>query len=133
MITHMFDTNICIFLIRQKSLSVRSRIESCHFGQLSISSITESELRHGASKSSNPSKNHSAIDRMLISLKVMPYDSSAASHYGKIRAELERIGKIISAMDLLIAAHADSLGLRLVTNNTKEFSRVEGLILEDWT
>lgn len=131
--THLLDTCICVLLIRRKLPGVRQRFEAHAVGDIGISSVTESELRFGAEKSSDPSRNHQRLDRLLLTLPVLPYLSDCAAHYGKIRALLERAGTPIGSMDLLIAAHARSLGLTLVTNNTGEFSRVPGLRLEDWS
>jgi tRNA(fMet)-specific endonuclease VapC len=131
--THLLDTCICIFLIRRKLPCVRSRFELHVLGSIGISSVTESELRHGAEKSSDPMGNHRQLDHLLLVLPVLSYDTRCVAYYGKIRARLERVGTPIGSMDLMIAAHAQSLGLTLVTNNTREFSRVPGLTLEDWS
>lgn len=131
--THLLDTCICVLLIRRKLPEVRQRFEAHAVGDIGISSVTESELRFGADKSADPSRNHQRLDHLLLTLPVLPYSSGCAAHYGKIRALLERAGTPIGSMDLLIAAHARSLGLTLVTNNTGEFSRVPGLRLEDWS
>ena len=131
--THLLDTCICIFLIRQKLPVIRKRFESCSVGDVGISSITESELRFGAEKSADPVRNHRQLDHLLLTLLVLPYDAGCALHYGEIRAVLERSGTPVGARDLLIAAPARALGLTLVTNNTGVFSRVPGLLLEDWS
>jgi tRNA(fMet)-specific endonuclease VapC len=131
--THLLDTCICVFLIRRRLPALRKRFEAHSLGEVGISSITESELRFGAEKSGDPAKNHLQLDRLLISLPVLPYDIDCGRTYGEIRSSLERAGTPIGSMDLLIAAHAKSLGLTLVTNNTKEFSRVPQLNLEDWS
>jgi len=130
---HMLDTCICIFLIRRKLPDMRGRFAMHPLGAVGISSITESELRCGAEKSADPSRNHRQLNHLLLTLPVLPYDTGCATHYGEIRAHLERVGTPIGAMDLLIAAHARALGLTLVTNNTGEFSRVPRLRLEDWS
>jgi len=131
--THLLDTCICIFLVRQKLPEIRKRFESYSVGDVGISSITESELRFGAEKSADSVRNHRQLDHLLLTLLVLPYDAGCAMHYGEIREVLERSGTPIGAMDLLIAAHARELGLTLVTHNTGEFSRVPGLLLEDWS
>ncbi len=130
--THLLDTNICIALIRKRSDSLRERIENYRVGDLGISAITESELRHGAEKSGDPKRNHAAIDRLKLTLPVLEFDATAAYEYGVIRRELERVGEIIGSMDLLIAAHAKSERLVLVTNNLREFRRVKRLTVESW-
>lgn len=130
--THLIDTCICVFLIRGKSPKTREHIEKFEVGDLAVSSITEAELRYGADKSRNPEKNHCQLDHLFLTLPVVPFDSSAAIAYGKIRVELERSGKVIGSLDMMIAAHALSLGLVVATNNIGEFSRVAGLLLEHW-
>lgn len=129
----MLDTNICIFVIRQKLPVVVHRF--MHFGmdELCISTITLAELRYGADKSTIAAKNHIALDSFLAPLAIVDFDSECAEHYGKLRSELERLGRPIGPLDTMIAAHALRLRLPLVTNNTKEFARVPGLALEDWS
>ena len=97
-----------------------------------ISSVTYGELMHGVEKSMAPEKNRLAISLFLSPIAVLDFSAKAAEEYGKIRAELERKGMPIGPMDLLIAAHAKAEGLTLVTNNTREFCRVENLPVEDW-
>lgn len=129
----LLDTNICVFVIRQKPAQVLSRFQQYPPDEIGISSVTLAELRYGADKSQHPQKNHSALDAFLLPLAVLPLDSLAADAYGRIRAELERQGTPIGPLDTLIAAHALSLGVTLVTNNTAEFARVAGLTVEDWS
>lgn len=131
--SHLLDTSICVFLIRNRGSSVRQRFEAFDIGDLVISAITEAELRFGADKSADPSKNHRQLDRLLVTLPVVEFGSCAAMHHGQIRSELERVGTPIGPLDQLIAAHARSLDLTLVTNNTGEFSRVRNLKIEDWS
>jgi tRNA(fMet)-specific endonuclease VapC len=131
--THLLDTCICVFLIRRKLPDMRIRFAAYPMGGMGISSITESELRYGADKSTDPPRNHRQLDHLLLTLPVLAYDTRCASHYGEIRSFLERAGTPIGSMDLLIAAHARALKLTLVTHNTGEFSRVPGLALEDWS
>ena len=128
----MLDTNICIYLIKQQPPSVLERFLSHPVGDIGISSITVAELDYGASKSRQASKNRAALDQFIAPLDVAAFDREAASVYGKIRASLEAKGTPIGGMDLLIAAHALSLGVRLVTNNGREFKRVPGLKVENW-
>jgi len=131
--TRLLDTNICVFLIRKRSRpALRRRFDTHAVGELAVSSITESELRHGAERSNDPPKNHHAVDRLLLTLPVLPYGSEAAAAYGAIRARLAAAGTPIGSMDLLIAAHALAANLILVTNNTREFKRVPGLRVENW-
>lgn len=130
---YMLDTNIIIYAKNQRSDTVIRRMTSYSPGDLCVSSITLAELEYGAYKSSHPRQNQVALMMFLSQIKVLPFDDQAAVEYGAIRADLERRGRPIGANDLLIAAHAKSLGVTLVTNNTREFARVEGLEVEDWT
>ena len=130
---YLLDTNICIFLIRRQSDSVREHLQRHQIGEIGISAITESELRFGADKSSDPGKNHARLDRFLLTLPVLAFDSECARQYGRIRAFLEKSGTPIGSLDTLIAAHALCAGLTVVTNNTREFQRVPGLPAVDWT
>ena len=129
----LLDTNICIFLIRNAGGRIREHIRSHRVGEVCVSAITESELRFGADKSSDPDTNHAVLDRFFLTLPVPAFDSACAREYGKIRAFLEKRGTPIGSLDTLIAAHALCVGLTVVTNNTREFKRVPGLLVEDWT
>ena len=126
-------TCTCVFLIRTKAAKVKERLNSFQIGDLGVSSITAAELRFGADKSGDPAKNHRQLDQFFLTLPILPFDEPASRHYGEIRAHLERSGTPIGSMDLLIAAHARSLNLIVVTNNQGEFRRVPGLSIEDWT
>ncbi|WP_224958227.1 type II toxin-antitoxin system tRNA(fMet)-specific endonuclease VapC [Geomonas subterranea] len=129
----LLDTNICIYIIKQRPAAVLRHFLEYQVGDIGISSITLSELRFGVAKSLHKEKNAEALDEFIIPLEVVPYDEAAARAYGDIRAALEKGGTPIGSMDLLIAAHAVSLGIPLVTNNTREFSRVPSITLVDWT
>lgn len=129
----LLDTNICIYIIKQRPPAVLRRFLEHQVGDIGISSITLSELRFGVAKSVQREKNAEALDEFVIPLEVVPYDEAAADACGDIRAALEKAGTPIGSMDLLIAAHAVSLGIPLVTNNTREFSRVPSLTVLDWT
>ncbi len=129
---YLLDTNICIALIRHKPAALIQQLISQQPGDVGISSITLAELVHGAEKSAQVERNLSALQQFLLPLELADFDQRAALAYGKIRAELERDGQIIGSMDMLIAAHALSLDVILVTNNLREFQRVNGLTLEDW-
>lgn len=129
----MLDTNICIYIIKRRPAAVLKRFLDFRLGDIGISSITLSELRYGVAKSLQREKNAEALNILVGSLQVIPFGEDAALAYGDIRATLERAGTPIGSMDMLIAAHAVSLGATLVTNNTREFSRVAGLVLADWT
>lgn len=129
----LLDTNICIYIIKQQPVSVLKRFLEYQVGDIGISSITLSELRYGVAKSGHKEKNAKALDEFIIPLEVVSYDESAAHVYGDIRVALEKAGTPIGSMDMLIAAHAVSLGIPLVTNNTREFLRVPSLEIIDWT
>ena len=131
--TYMLDTNICIYAIKNRPEQVLERIRENREAGLCISSITLSELEYGAAKSSNPDRNRAAILRLLLVLDVLPFHDRCALEYGRIRAGLEKAGTPIGPLDTLIAAHAKAAGLVLVTNNVKEFARVPGLTVENWT
>jgi len=128
----MLDTNICIYLIKQQPPTVIERFLSHPVGAIGVSSITVAELAFGVNKSRHVAKNRLALEQFLAPLNLASFDHDAALSYGRLRARLETIGSPIGSMDLLIAAHALSLGVRLVTNNLREFRRVPGLRLENW-
>ena len=128
----MLDTNICIYIIKNKPQSVKQKFQEFSIGELSISTITVSELMYGAFKSQFIEKNLKAIKNFLMPFEIVDYDYMASVEYGKIRADLERKGTVIGNMDMQIAGHALALDLILVTNNIKEFERVLGLKLDNW-
>jgi tRNA(fMet)-specific endonuclease VapC len=129
---YILDTNTCIYIIKQKPENVFKRFNELPLGSVCISTITLAELQFGVAKSSNPDKNQLALNHFLVRLEVVDFDATATIEYGKIRAQLESKGCPIGSLDTLIAAHAKSLNLTLVTNNTREFSRVENLRIENW-
>ncbi len=128
----MLDTNICIYIIKQQPESVLKRFLDYQVGDISISTITLSELRFGVAKSKHQTKNTKALEEFLIPLEILPFDEDAAQAYGEVRASLEEAGTPLGAMDMVIAAHAVSQGLALVTNNIREFSCVSNLTIVDW-
>lgn len=128
----MLDTDICIYIIKRKPASVLKRLESLQPGQLAMSAITFAELMNGAKKSQHVEANLTRLNALGELLDIRPFDKQAAVCYGDVRSSLEKRGQIIGGNDLLIAAHALSLGWSLVTNNVREFSRVEGLKVENW-
>ena len=130
---YLLDTNIYVLLIRQKSPSILAHLTTYGIVDVGISSITAAELQYGVHKSSQVHQNQQALDQFLLPLTILPFDAAAALSYGQIRADLERRGLPIGSLDTLIAAHALSAQLTLVTNNVREFSRVAGLKIEDWT
>ncbi len=131
MLKYMLDTNMVIYVIKQRPLSVLDKFNQ-RAGQLCISSITLAELHHGVEKSEQVSRNLAVLEDFLSRLEVLPYSAEAAGQYGDIRADLERKGQVIGVNDLHIAGHARSAGLVLVTNNQSEFARVDGLRVENW-
>ncbi len=129
----LFDTNICIYIIRQRHPDLADRLRPLKVGQVVISAITQCELQFGVARSADPARNQQALDRFLAPLEVLDFPTDAAVIYGRLRADLVARGQPIGALDMLIAAHALHQGCILVTNNTGEFSRVPGLKVEDWT
>lgn len=128
----MLDTNICIYIIKNKPESIREKFKCYNIGDLVLSNITVSELYYGAYKSQYVEKNLLALEHFLKPFDMVEYDLKASIEYGKIRASLEKSGQIIGGLDMLIAAHAKSLKMTLVTNNKKEFERIDGLVLDNW-
>ena len=131
MINYLLDTNICIFTIKRKPPEIREQFRR-HHGQMAVSAVTLMELIYGAEKSQAPERNLAEIEGFAARLEVLEYGSEAAKHTGQIRAELARIGKPIGPYDQMIAGHARSRGLIVVTNNLREFERVPGLRVVDW-
>ena len=131
MLRFMLDTDTCIYTIKHKPQSVREAFNR-HPGQLCINTITLMELVYGAEKSSLPATNLDIVEGFAARLEVLHYDIQAAAHTGQLRAELSRKGKPIGPYDEMIAGHARSLGLILVTNNLRQFRHVPGLRLENW-
>jgi len=130
--TYMLDTNICIYAIKNRPPQVLAKIKENLFRGLCISAITLAELEHGVEKSLYPDRNRAALLQFLSILDVLPFDDNAAVEYGGICAVLQRRGTPIGTMDMLIAAHARAENAILVTNNVREFERVEALRLENW-
>jgi tRNA(fMet)-specific endonuclease VapC len=129
---YMLDTNICIYIIKNKPAKVLKKFSKVEPKDVCISSITSSELWYGVNKSSSFERNAIALEEFLSPLTILEYDESASKIYGEIRTELKKKGQVIGNMDLLISAHAISRNLTLVTNNSKEFKRVKGLTIENW-
>ena len=129
---YMLDMNIIAYAKNNKHEVVLERFRKYDPDELCISVITLAELEYGVFNSSNPSRNQLVLTLFLAGIEIVPFDDEAAVEYGRIRADLKRRGTPSGANDLLIAAHAQSRGLVLVTNNTREFKRIEGLELEDW-
>ena len=132
MLKYLLDTNIVIFTMKNRPQQVKKRFEQYH-GRMGISAVTLGELVFGAEHSQQVERNLTDVEAMVARLEVLPFDNKAAYHFGQIRSLLYRMGQPIGPYDMMIAGQAISSGLRLVTNNTKEFERVPGLVLEDWS
>jgi len=129
---YMLDTNICIYLIKQQPRQMIDKFQGIAPGEITISTVTVAEMMYGVGKSQHKEKNKAALESFLAPLEIVDFNFRAAQHYGVVRAYLEKKGKPIGAYDLMIAAHALSLGLVLVTNNEREFQRIPDLIVENW-
>lgn len=127
----LLDTNICIYIINAKPPAVLARFHQFRLGEIGLSSVVAAELAYGVAKSGS-ARNRSALEMFLAPLEIMPFDENAIWAYGELRADLERRGQSIGSLDTMIAAHALSVKAVLVTNNTREFSRVKDLSLENW-
>ena len=128
----LIDTNICIYIMNKRPPEVINKFKDKEVGQIGISSITVSELQYGVSKSRFREQNLERLEAFLTPFQILPYDEDAAKFYGEIRSHLEKHGSTIGPLDLLIAAHALSQNLVLVTNNKKEFNRIPSLKVENW-
>ena len=129
---YMLDTNICIYVIKHKPIDVIQRFLEHDPYDICVSSITYAEMMHGVEKSVSKDRNRIAYMAFMSAITILDFNAKAAEEYGRIRAELEMQGTPIGPMDMLIAGHAKSENLILVTNNTREFERVKGLKLENW-
>lgn len=132
MLKYLLDTNIVIYTMKKRPQQVKARFEQNN-GRMAVSSVTAGELVFGAERSQQVDRNLTDIEALLSRLDVLSFDSKAAYHFGQIRAALYQAGQPIGPYDMMIAGQARSLGLILVTNNTKEFKRVPGLVMEDWS
>ena len=129
---YMLDTNICIYVIKHKPEKVLRKLQTIHPEDVCISSVTYAELVCGVEKSAAVEKNRLALSMLLANMEILDFDVEAADCYGKIRADLEKKGRPIGPLDMMIAGHGQSLGYTVVTNNVKEFSRVNALRIENW-
>ena len=129
---YLIDTNICIYIMNEYPPEVIQKFREIGVGNICISSITVSELQYGVHKSKQIKKNRKRLDEFLSPFEISSYDESASKHYGQIRSYLEKQGNLIGPLDMLIAAHALSENLTLITNNEKEFKRVKSLKVENW-
>jgi tRNA(fMet)-specific endonuclease VapC len=130
---YMLDTNICIYLIEKRSGDLLNRMRVFRTGEIGISVVTVAELQYGVSKSENKERNQVALEAFLLPLNIAESSVEVTMTYGHIRFELEKNGQPIGPLDTIIAAHALSLDVPLATNNMREFERVKGLRVEDWT
>ncbi len=128
----MLDTDMCIYIIKKHPPRVEERFRELNPFEVGISAVTLAELEYGVTKSSKPERNRDALTGFLAPLEIASFDDGAALHYGDIRGLLEKKGNPIGSMDLMIASHARSLSVTLVTNNVREFTRVPGLKVENW-
>jgi tRNA(fMet)-specific endonuclease VapC len=128
----LLDTNICIYIARERPASALTQFRRHAIGEVGMSAITSGELLYGAAKSASPGKVYDVLRRLAEWVPVLPLDEAVAERYGALRATLEQQGTTIGNNDLWIAAHALALGVALVTNNEREFSRVQGLKLQNW-
>ena len=130
---YILDTNICIYIINEKPDKVLRKFELYPVYEFGISSITHAELQYGIEKSKNKNTNQAALDEFLLPLTILPFHGQRlVTCYGEIRASLESKGQTIGPLDMLIAAHALSLDLIIISNNIKEFSRIPNLKCENW-
>ncbi len=128
----LLDTNICIYIIKNRPPEIRERFKRFTPGDIGVSSITAAELHYGVAKSSAREKNAHALEAFLLPLEIVPFDVESAAAYGKIRSALERQGTPIGGMDMLIAAQAIAHACTLITHNLKEFQRIPGLKCATW-
>ena len=131
MLEYMLDTNICIYVIKNRPAALRERFDQLAEA-LCISVITLGELLYGVEKSARRTENLQAVEQFTARLEVVPFSPRAAAHFGQIRAELAKLGPLCGAYDMLIGGHARSEGLMLVTNNVREFQRIPGLLVVNW-
>jgi tRNA(fMet)-specific endonuclease VapC len=132
LIKYLLDTNICIYIMNQRPIEVIHKFKQFNLGDIGVSTITVSELYYGAVKSRNAKLNLQRIEEFLTPLEILPYDQDATALYGEIRSDLEQKGNIVGPLDMLIAAHALSHDIPLVTNNEREFKRIDRLMVENW-
>jgi tRNA(fMet)-specific endonuclease VapC len=131
MLKYLLDTNMVIYVLKRRPIEVLSRFND-NAGRMAMSAITLAELYHGAEKSAKVAQNLEVVEEFASLVQVLAYNAKASQHYGAIRSQLEKAGQPIGVNDVHIAAHARSEGLVVVTNNTSEFSRIPGLMVENW-
>ncbi len=131
MLKYMLDTNIAIYTLKNRPARVRAAFKK-HVGEMCLSSVSLGELIYGTEKSAQVERNLTVIEGLAARMKIQSFDTQAAMHFGQLRAELAKSGRLIGPYDMMIAGHARALGLILVTNNRREFDRVPGLRVENW-
>jgi len=129
---YLIDTNICIYIMNNHPPEVLEKFKHVGVGEVGISSISVSELHYGACKSKKIEQNIKRLEEFLYPFEILTYDENASREYGKVRSQLEKKGQVIGPLDLLIAAHAISKKLTIITNNTREFKRIRSLRVENW-
>jgi tRNA(fMet)-specific endonuclease VapC len=130
---YMLDTDTCSYIMKRSNVLVLRRLQAVPVADVCMSVVTKSELLYGVELSPRRAQDAAALAAFLPYVGALDFTDDAAVHYAQIRADLKRRGAMIGANDLFIAAHARALGLTLVTNNTAEFERVKGLVIENWT
>lgn len=129
---YLLDSNACIVFLNKRSDNLKQRLELCEPQQIVLCSVVKAELLYGAMKSQHPQASLNKVKNFCAHFQSLPFDDEAAEYYGKIRSELSTIGKPIGGNDFMIAAIALANDVTLITHNTREFSRVSSLLLEDW-
>ena len=129
----LLDTDTCSYVMRRAHDGLLKRLSKVPVGDVCMSVITKAELLYGVEVSPKRRQDEAAVEALLRYVEVLDFPDEASSHYAKIRADLKTRGTMIGANDLLIAAHARSLGLTLITNNTREFRRIRHLVIDNWT
>jgi len=129
----LLDTNILIYTLKNRFVTIRAKIENAGVEQVCVSSLTIAEMEYGAAKSRNPDAARAKLYEFLTPFEILSFDASAAEVYGQLRSTMEKTGNVIGPMDLLIASVAVANHCTVVTNNTKEFLRVPNLVVENWT
>jgi len=129
----LLDTDTVIYILKHRPPGVAAHFERCSPEEVAISAVSIAELMFGAEKSRNPVKARRAVEKIAELLQVLPFDEGAARVYGRVRSHLEKLGTPIGALDTLIGAHALFAHATLVTNNVREFERIPGLRVENWT
>jgi len=129
---YLLDTNICIYIIKNKYIEIAKKMNKIGIENISVSSITIAEMEYGIAKSSRPQEAESKLYEFLVPFTIVDFNTNSARYYGKIRNELNTKGTPIGSMDLMIASIAMASDMKIVTNNVKEFERIPGLQIENW-